>query len=328
MQNPKDILDALEQLGFRERSLVCVASDPGSLANFSSLSRFLNARGLHPQVYTSGWAASRPEFDKLPRFAPSVIAEGDIVCLGSRVDYETTREQIRLIDSKNATSVFFFDAWKNYLTHFECLTGAFEWPNWVTFPDALAQEMFSKALKARGQTLVGLRPKLLTLTHFSLAEQLEEVLSHQRHSLSEPVVLLDPISLRDNSELGYSCASVLQCAGRHAIHTLNIAKIVVKPHPRQSFEEVARLVDDLNTEHDVVFELSGASVVELVSRHRHIWGSTTVGLILAHWAKREVLSFQPGRNTIGRQHSSTHHEELLVPCDVSIESNLEAPDPL
>ena len=85
----------------------------------------------------------------------------------------------------------------------------------------------------------------------------------------------------------------------------------VKPHPRQDRRAIHQLLDELNANSCFKFVVVEEDVTELVARHQHIWGSTTV-VLLAAWANKTILSWQTGRNNRGKRMSNHYLDKFLA----------------
>ena len=312
MQITAEIAQKLRALAFHESSLIFIAADPGAYANFKALQNILDCQGITSRLFSTGWASkntSSPELKSIEQFEDE---RPILICIGSRTDFKETHAQIRDAKRLNLRSLFFFDAWKNYLQHFHDGDGEFFWPSVIVFPDDACRIGFLDAVRELNDTVVNIESELIVLTHFSLEEQAAAISRYEGETNSVPVFFLDPIALRDSAELGYSCCSILREARDHARQTLGVQEILVKPHPRQDLRAIHQLLDELNANSCFKFVVVEEDVTELVARHQHIWGSTTVVLILAAWANKTILSWQTGRNNRGKRMSNHYLDKFLA----------------
>jgi hypothetical protein len=256
--------------------------------------------------YTDGWSArqeveTRPVSELLP-----ALLRGDALVIGSQTNFANTQAMLKDATAAGATTIFVFDHWKNYAEHF----GRGPLADVIVVPDSIAAKSVVRVL---GED-VG--PRVRVLPHLAIEAAADRIAASG--IVEEPgtiALLLDPTEKADG--LGYDWRTALTAALDQEVASAE-RRLLVKPHPRQDVDAVAReLVARRRS--GVAVEMFDGKTDDLIAMASEVWGMTTVALNVALALGKPIRSFQYGRNEAGARASNPHIEPFLVKQNTSAE---------
>jgi hypothetical protein len=283
----------------RYRRIHVYTVDPGAEAMASELVPLIRELGRLGLWFAEGWSASHGAA-KLPAAELlRALSPGDGLIIGSQTDFNRTRAMIRQAAAAGAATIFVFDHWKNYATHFE----TDHLPDHIVAPDEISRRMLVSALGEIATDRVHVFP------HVAIEAAADRIL--KSGGTPQPgtfVVLLDPTERDDG--LGYDWRTTLQAVSDYAA-TRSPGHILIKPHPRQNASIVAQEIDALR-HRGFSADLCLEDTEGLIARAEEVWGMTTIALNIALAAGRPIRSFQVGRNEAGVRASNPHIEPFVI----------------
>jgi hypothetical protein len=279
--------------------------DPGAHAVACELVPLLKNMDRFAGWYADGWSAmqeteTRPAADLL-----SALLVGDAVVIGSQTNFANTQTLLRNASAAGATTIFVFDHWKNYAEHF----GSGPLADIIVVPDEIGAKSVASVLGEKVQ------PRIRILPHLSIEAEADRIAASGVAAESGTVaLLLDPTEKSDG--LGYDWRTVVAAALDQKAEC-SVRRILVKPHPRQDVDAVAR---ELAVRHPlrVTAEIFDGKTGDLIALASQVWGMTTVALNVALALGKPIRSFQCGRNEAGARMSNPHIEPYLVQQTASV----------
>lgn len=279
-------------------NIVMCTADPGACAIAELFQPILQRVGNYGGWYVEGWAAQRypelPSMDKLLK----CLGDGTTLLLGSQVNYDRTQEVLAIAKARNSGSIFVFDHWKNYGEHFQLNL----FPDVIVVPDATAKKAVIDAIGRQRDC------RVVTQPHVGIEAAAMRILQITERQPGTIAFLLDPTLESDG--LGYDWRTVIAMLPQFVKKYAPEAKVLIKPHPRQSSELVSIYLRSLAMPIDK-FELVDVETERLIAMSDEVWGMTTIALIAAKHAGKKIRSIQPGRNFAGRR-ASNHFIEPYI----------------
>jgi hypothetical protein len=273
--------------------------DPGAHAMATELVPLIRDMGRLGVWFAEGWSAEREDDCRPAAELPRGLNAGDAIILCSQTNYARTQAVLKQAADAGATTVFLFDHWKNFKEHF----GEGPLADVIVVPDGAARAPLMGAL---GEVVVN---RIRVLPHLAVEAASDSVaasgVTPQRGVIA---MLLDPTEPADG--LGYDWRSILAAASELVRHRSN-ARLLVKPHPRQSADTVACEVAAWQ-ERGVTIEMYSGDTAQLIAMAEEVWGMTTVALNVALSVGKPIRSFQIGRNAAGVLASNPHIEPYVV----------------
>ncbi len=249
--------------------------------------------------------------------------------LGSQTNFKATHNVIQLCRDRGIYSVFVFDNWCNYLAHFyDDKQSRLYIPNKICVVDDalknsliaeltpyLDDESFLKNIVVVGHP--GVEKSVQDIRSISAKEKVN--LKNRIGARGKKVILflLEPIE-KDNGfdsegkpALGYTEYSILSYFFNK--FPLENAKLIIRPHPRQDIKKVRTFLSNKVGNDGCDYELTDElSLEEQIAISDKVVGITTVALIKAAKAGKQIISIQVGRNKKGCKYSNQLLEKNLV----------------
>jgi hypothetical protein len=272
--------------------------DPGAHAVAVELVPLARDLGCLSGWFAEGWSAARnTECRPASELRPALDTGGTLL-LGSQTDYARTKSLLEAARAAGARTVFVFDHWKNYAEHFDDRL-----PDVIVVPDEIAGEQLLVAVGSHAA------PHLRVLPHPGIDAAAERVTALSAQVQKGTIaLLLDPTELPDG--LGYDWRGSLASA-LAAVEAGPVARLLVKPHPRQNIDTVRREIAILSSRHGAA-ELYFGETESLIATAEEVWGMTTSALHVALAVGKPIRSFQIGRNAKGKRASNPHIEPFAI----------------
>ena len=300
------------------------AADPGAFDMLSEIKCIVQELNIPGRWALEGWAllnSSIPELELSPVEELIKTAEfGTCLFLGPQINFRRTRQILSLCQNVSIETVFVFDAWKNYKQHFVSPSeNEIILPTKIVVPDEFAYQGVKKALSGTKN----MENILILACHFAMMAACKRILARSGEWIGQQKrllqvgdkrvigVLLDPPQEQGMPYLGYDYVSTLKYITNFAQNNEIRDRIIVKPHPRHSFQELK------NDEHiwkkeGVDIEIHNIPPEDLLAISDEVWGMTTIALVTALNLGKLVRSFQVGRTEIARDMSNPHIEPFVV----------------
>lgn len=288
------------------RRLHVYTVDPGAHAIACELVTLARSMDRLAGWYADGWSARQQARTKPAADLPQALMQGDAVVLGSQTNFAHTQTMLQHASAAGATTIFVFDHWKNYAEHF----GSGPLADVIVVPDDIAARSIARVL---GEEV---RSRLRILPHLAIEAAADRIAASG--IAMEPgtaALLLDPTEKSDG--LGYDWRMVL-AAALESKAECSVKRVLVKPHPRQDVNAVARELAARSS--GAAAEIFEGETEHLIARASEVWGVTTVALNVALAVGKPIRSFQCGRNEAGVRMSNPHIEPYLVQQNVSMEA--------
>jgi len=307
--------------------------DPGAYAIMRPIYELLSSSGKNTQWIVDGWCRNAIEceypFMVLSSFKEDfcqINVDGCCMVLGSQTDFEATHKALRFCKEKGIATIFLFDHWANYLSHFHSpKDNRAHLPDKICVPDEIARQSLIVELStlwpneryAENIHVVG-HPAIENSVNAicSLSPNECERVKRRLIPVNKKVVLFLLESIEDdfgyNSDgtpfLGYNEYSIL----RHILSLPDFedVQIIIKPHPRQDIEKIKAFL--MSYAHRDILLLENEKLENLIAIADEILGMTTVALIIAFKAGKKISSIQVGRNERGKNLSNPYLEENIV----------------
>jgi hypothetical protein len=238
---------------------------------------------------------------------PQALLSGDALVVGSQTNFADTRTMLNLAAAAGITTIFVFDHWKNYAEHF----GSGAPADVIVVPDEIGAGAVMRVL---GDDM---RPRVRILPHLAIEAAADRIAASGL--ATDPgtiVLLLDPTEATDG--LGYDWRTALAAALDQKTAS-SVRRILVKPHPRQDVDAVARELTARRSS-SLAVEIFSGETDDLIAMASEVWGMTTVALNVALAVGKPIRSFQCGRNEAGARASNPHIEPYLVEQNASAEA--------
>jgi len=255
--------------------------------------------------------------------------KGVCLVLGSQTNFKTTRCIIGYCRGKRIYSVFVFDHWCNYLSHFyDKQISKLYLPDKICVMDDDAKRSLIYAtashLEDKGYleniAIVGhpgIEQSVETIHNISNEERAEIRRKINAGNKKVDLFLLEPIEdaygydLEGKPRQGYTEYSIL----RYFLCNiwLGNTKVIIKPHPRQDVSKIRTFLSNIANFNDFDYELEEQlSLEQLIAVADIVYGVTTIGLIIASKAGKKIRSIQVGRNDNAPMVSNEVLERNLV----------------
>ena len=234
-----------------------------------------------------------------------------MLVVGSQTSFTNTQAMLKLASAAGAATIFVFDHWKNYAKHF----GSGPPADIIVVPDEIGAKSVVRAL---GEEV---RPRVRILPHLAIEAAADRIAASG--IAADPGIiafLLDPTERAH--ELGYDWRTILAAALDQKTAPA-VRRILVKPHPRQDVDAVARELAARRPS-GVAVEIFDGKTDDLIAMASEVWGMTTVALNVALAIGKPIRSFQCGRNEAGARASNPHIEPYLVEQNASAEAQWQA----
>lgn len=280
-------------------NIVMYTADPGACAIAELFQPILQRIGNYGGWYVEGWAAQHyPELPLIDK-AFKTLGERTTLLLGSQANYKRTQEILAFVKTKNSGSIFVFDHWKNYGEHFRLNL----FPDVIVVPDDVARKALIDAIGARCDC------RVITKPHVGIEATTTRILHIADRQPGTIAFLLDPTIMSDG--LGYDWRTVIMMLPQLVKKYAPEAKVMIKPHPRQSSESVSGWLQSQVMPVDK-FALVDIETERLIAMADEVWGMTTIALVAAVHAGKKIRSIQPSRTYKGLKASNHFIEPFIV----------------
>lgn len=311
--------------------LYCV--DPGAYAIMRPIYELLLSEGKKTQWIVDGWClnAIKGEYPSMvwSSFTEDfcqIDADDCCMVLGSQTNFEATHKTLHFCKEKGIATIFLFDHWGNYLSHFySTIDESLYLPDKICVPDEIGRQALCAELLPLLKNeryiddihVVG-HPAIENSVNAicSLTTSEIEAVKRRLIPVDKRIVLflLEPIEdgFGYNSDgtpfLGYNEYSILRYI--LSLHDFDDVQMIIKPHPRQDIKKIKRFL--IPYAHRDILLLDNEKLENLIAIADDVLGMTTVALIIALKAGKKIRSIQVGRNKRGENMSIPHFEENLV----------------
>ena len=310
-------------------------SDPGLYYNFQ-----LVCDELDPERHVLHWIASGWCYAQLQKeeagahrmVSSEALASHDqdgrgCLLTGNHIEATRVRRALKYCKQRNMASFFFLDHWKlNIKQFYDSASGDLILPDAFLVSDQYAknliQELFSKKLHhtlVQDIHIVG-SPKIEhSIRCINAMPDIEKKEFRLRNGLNKKIylVLLEPvtydfkISPEDTTCVGYTEYSLLEYFFEHYYD--ETVDVIIKPHPRHIPGDIEHFLQTNPMFKNKKFHLIHEVPLELlISVADHVFGSTTLGLIIALEAGKKITSLQMNRNAKGLSLSNKYLEDYVV----------------
>lgn len=303
------------------------SADPGATANLTPVFEEAKKQGKAGAWFVDGWASRHHVFPC--RIAADISREmlrGDAkhaVMMGPQVDFEQAYKRLAHFIEHDFATVFLFDHWKDIATLFRPSPDLPPLlPSRFLVPDEAALALQRRTLPAIGLSREEINGRLELFLHPGIERACEEVRKVRQSDLEtlrlkynlrgrSVVMLLDNVDRKGTEKLGFYWENCLDLAVEYLRRYEPRTKMLVKPHPRQSREEIAEYVRKYSGLVDIatVTELPGEPFVALCDE---VWGMTTVLLVVARKCNKPIRVFMTDRTEIGKLDSNDHIEPYVM----------------
>jgi hypothetical protein len=280
------------------QSVLLYTVDPGACDLVEGLSQVLQDTGRLAAWYAEGWALQHHPQCLSVDALPGQLNEKRTLLLGSQTNFSRTHHFLRVARQAGARTIFVFDHWKNYAAHF--LPDVV--PDYIVVADETGREAL---LEAIGREYVS---RVSILPHLGIEAAVTRIQAYTLRLPGVVAVLLDPTE--SSEQLGYDWRSVLHEIALRA-HTMPDIIFHIKPHPRQSIQEVMVFLQQEGVSADR-FVLVDMNTEELIAAADEVWGMTTIALVPALRAGKPIKSIQTGRNAKGKAASNHIIEPFVI----------------
>ncbi|WP_417613206.1 hypothetical protein [Owenweeksia hongkongensis] len=306
-------------------SVFFYTADPGASSALLPFHQVAKNSGKFRSWYVEGWAKYAYLPDACPFSAQGSWAQSKekvAVFMGQQVDFDRAYQRIKLYKSLGADVHFISDHWKDISQSFRPTPDqAYVLPDYLYVPDSAAYDKQVEWLEAHGiprdivqSTVVdffhpGIERSLKLISDVSSEMRLELLskYSANRHVIT---MMLDCTTKHDRKVLGFNWETALTAAMDFFIEQYDDATLLVKPHPRQSKEEVLEFLSTRACPRVHMVEEDNPE--RFVAISDEIWGITTVLLVVALKAGRKIKVFMPERTPAGAAESNVHIEPYIV----------------
>ena len=327
---PEINLDTENLLRIREcldpyDSVFFYTADPGASSVLLPFHKVAKETEKFRAWYVDGWARYAYLPDACP-FSDKAVCTANTgktaVFMGQQVNFSRAYQRIQFFKSVGVDIHFISDHWKDISQSFRpTLKDDYELPDCLYVPDAAAYKKQFEWLELHGVSTDTIRSVLIEFFHPGIERSLKLISAVQeekqrellsKYAASEYVItmMLDCTTEHDKKVLGFDWKTALTSAIDLFSETYCNATLLVKPHPRQSKEEVEALLS-----------IRGCPAVRMVDEDfpeqfvaisDEIWGITTVLLVVALKADRRIKVFMPQRTKAGAAESNVHIEPYVV----------------
>ncbi|MCX5815846.1 MAG: hypothetical protein NTX75_06325 [Proteobacteria bacterium] len=307
--------------------------DPGAYAIMRPIYELLLSTGGETQWIVDGWCRNAIEceypFTVLSSFKEDfcqINLDGCCMLLGSQTNFEATHNTLRFCKEKGIATIFLFDHWGNYLSHFHSpIDNSLYLPDKICVPDEIGRQTLCAELLplleneryANNIQVVG-HPAIENSVNAicSMTTSEIEIIKRRLIPVDKRIVLflLEPIEdgLGYNSDgtpfLGYNEYSVLRYI--LSLPDFDDVQMIIKPHPRQDIEKIKMFL--LPYAHRDILLVENEKLENLIAIADEVLGMTTIALIIALKAGKKIRSVQVGRNERGKNLHNPYFEENIV----------------
>lgn len=281
-----------------DQSVLLYTVDPGACALVEGLNQVLQSTGRLAGWYAEGWALQHhPQCLSIDAL-PSQLNEKRTLLLGSQTNFSRTHHFLRVARQAGARTIFVFDHWKNYASHF--LPDVL--PDRIVVADETGCEALLEAIGGEYASRVSILP------HLGIEAAVIRIQANTLRLPGVVAVLLDPTESSD--QLGYDWRSVLHEIGLLA-HAIPDTMFHIKPHPRQNIQEVIAFLqqEGMSAKRFILVDMN---TEELIAAADEVWGMTTIALVAALRAGKSIKSIQTGRNAKGKAASNYIIEPFVI----------------
>lgn len=303
------------------------AVDPGAVASLRPFYEEADKLGKAGYWFAEGWAANNAESDYVPTTQINSLLNaataGEVVLMGQQVNFEQAYQRLKLFKQRNFQTLFVSDHWKDIATLFrphaadEPLL-----PHRFLVPDQEAYDLQKNTLPTIGLSQQQINDCLEVFIHTGVeraldkirqtsSTQIDELKARYRISGRAIIMLLDNVDRKGTELLGFGWQNCLNLAIAYMEEYEPEAKLLVKPHPRQSVREIEAHIDELKCKIniEIVKEPDAEPFIALCDE---IWGMTTVLLVTAQRWGKPIRSFMAERTVIGALDSNAHIEPYTI----------------
>lgn len=307
--------------------------DPGAYAIMRPIYELLSSAGKNIQWIVDGWCRNAIEYEypfgdwySFKEDSCQFNVDGCCMVLGSQTGFEATHEAIRFCKENGIATIFLFDHWANYISHFHSpKDNTLYLPDKICVPDEIARHSLIVDLSS-------LMPNdryienIQVVGHPAVEDSVDAICSLTTSEIEiikrrlipgdKRIILflLEPIEddFGYNSDgtpfLGYNEYSIL----RYILSSPDFedVRMIIKPHPRQDIEKIKMFL--LPYAHRGILLVEKERLEDLIAIADEILGMTTVALIIALKAGKKINSIQVGRNERGEILSNPYFEEYVV----------------
>lgn len=303
------------------------AVDPGAVASLRPFYEEALKLDKAGHWFAEGWAAANAEGDYTPADTMArvlgIAIPGEAILMGQQVNFEQAYQRLALCQQKNYQTLFISDHWKDIATLFrphpeyEPLL-----PHRFLVPDREAYDLQRKTLPTVGLSLPIINDRLEIFLHTGVERALDRIRQtpdphireiRSRYCLPERtiIMLLDNVDRKGTELLGFDWQNCLDLAIAYMEKYEPHSKLLVKPHPRQDFNEIKTHIDGLNSKTfiDIVREPDSEPFIILCDE---VWGMTTVLLVIAQRWGKPIRAFMANRTATGALDSNAHIEPYTI----------------
>jgi hypothetical protein len=288
------------------------ASDPGAFSIMEPVFEAGVFAGIDCEWILEGWCASA-KFGKMDFTTGLDFIEknswadfsGSCILQGTRVDYKREREWIDFARKTKLYSIVFFDYWHNYSKNFyDPEASRMHLPDKIWIMDELADGELKREL----ERLIDRKclPDIEIVGHPGIEKIKTEIENFSQEKLlalknrynpsNKKVILLalEPLRKDNRAEnIAFDEFDVIRRFFRE-LDRENV-KALVRPHPRQSLEEIAPLADREAKMAGVEYEYVGNdSMNDLLAVSDEVIGTTSTTLVIALKLGIPIKSLMPG----------------------------------
>ncbi|HDY87002.1 MAG TPA: hypothetical protein ENH82_02675 [bacterium] len=308
IQNILSLITTFEKIHF-----YCV--DPGAFAVLNPVYEAKKNDRVDIRWILDGWCRNNKKeisFIELSTFENSYRCKlNKDVCLvlGSQTSFKSTQDVIGYCRENGIYSIFLFDHWGNYLSHFyDYEKSKLYLPNKICVIDDVSKKSLVSVLtplledKNYINNIVvvghpGVEKSVADIHNISKKEKVS--IRNKIGAGNKKVILFlsEPIEkdLDGKSGLGYTEYSILTYFFNN--FALYNAKVLIKPHPRQDIKALRSFLANEINHMEIDYELAeGLSLEEFIAVSDEVFGITTMALVIALKAGKKIKSIQVGRN--------------------------------
>ena len=307
--------------------------DPGAYAIMRPIYELLLSAGKKSQWIVDGWCLNAIEceypfmvWSSFKEEFCQINVDGCCMVLGSQTDLEATHNALRFCKEKGIATIFLFDHWVNYLSHFYCPKDNRSYlPDKICVPDEIARqsliielstiwpnERYAENIHVVGHPAIENSVAAICALTTNECERIKKRLTPVHKQIV--LFLLEPIEddFGYNNDgtpfIGYTEYSILSYI--FSMPDFEDALIIIKPHPRQDVEKIKAFL--MVYAHRDILLLDNEKLENLIAIADEVIGMTTVALIIALKAGKKIRSIQVGRNERGKILSNSYFEKNIV----------------
>ena len=312
------------------------AVDPGAFSVLSLFANLLQSKKHRLIFVLDGWARAN-ESTRYPKalrmnreeFVQSQPEGKALLIYGAQTLFSKNYRIVDQCRHKNVDTLLIFDHWKNCLINFrDPETGTLHLPSRVAVIDEYHRECLRKELSpfvaeyffdsvdVFGQPAISHSVEVIrSLSGASIASLLKKF-NPQKKSLA--LLILEPIrdDFGKDSFPGYDEFTISEFF--FAFCCTNGMRVLIKPHPRHNPDHIrtffATKINSSDFDYTVVTD---EKVEHLIAIADEIYGMTSIAMMAALYAGKQITSLQINRNRFGRTLSNPYLEPHTITSSFS-----------